>query len=183
MSQYIRQRNAYGCGPVVIFNSLRWAGFRISRRELPELYKETGCVFPEGTPELEVIRVLAERTGERMVIEPMPNPTLGNIEECVRNDGSVLLNFAWKNPLIDAGWHGHFTLIVGVSLSGRYFHVVNYLEKKNKALHTISRRMLRHDLRGRKRELWYSPTAWCLTIRTKPSSWWQKFWRPQEIEI
>ncbi len=123
--RYIKQRDKYRCGPVALMNILKWSGrglaYDDSRDPLTALCK---CE-PEGGTKWgkfdQGLRKLAQRH-QGLKVEKVIRPRLSEIEEHLRGGGALVLNYHWE---YQGKEDRHYSLVVGISDSGRSFRVVN----------------------------------------------------------
>lgn len=125
MTQYIKQRDTFRCGPVAIVNSLRWAGVDIATNYVYELTDK--CLTTPtngGTPHYAFDRVLRENGKDVIEVNLVLKPRMHEIEEHLKKGGAVALNYLWYDER-DNESHRHYVLITEESKSGRTFEVVN----------------------------------------------------------
>ena len=126
MARYVKQKDMYSCGPVVIMNVLKWAGVKFSYQEKIGVLREVcGCKPGRGTshPNLDqALRWAVWEVEGKLRIRRVRRPKLCQIEKHLGSGGVVVLNYAWKRA--DKG-DRHYTLLTGVSRSGQYFWSAN----------------------------------------------------------
>ncbi len=107
-------------------NILKWSGGLLSHADMRDpLTKMCNCT-PEGggTVHEDFERVLrkASKKYKHFTVKKVTRPTLAQIEEHLRAEGALVLNYHWD-------YRGkedrHYSVIVGISDSGRSFRVVN----------------------------------------------------------
>lgn len=124
-ARYVKQRDKYSCGPVALMNILKWGGSLLSyddqRDPLTTLCK---CTSDDGTKWGKFDQALRKvsKRHKGFTVEKVRRPTLTEIEEHLRAGGALVLNYHWQ-------YRGkedrHYSIVVGVSDSGRSFRVVN----------------------------------------------------------
>lgn len=48
--RWLQQRDCYSCGPVALYNALRWQGTKVSPADLKKFKRLLKCRAPAGTP-------------------------------------------------------------------------------------------------------------------------------------
>lgn len=152
LPRYYKQRDKFSCGPVAIFNALKWAGAKdglTAKRALPPLSRLCECSkYNGGTKHTAMDRTLRIAGKRCFDIRRVYTPKLGEIEEHLRAGGALILNFRWhemrNGKMVDAR---HYVLITDISLFGEYFGVVNYSSKRPvyQRIHrdTVKKRLMR----------------------------------------
>jgi hypothetical protein len=108
--QYIRQRNNFTCGPIMLMNIDKWAGKRVIRKHLPEYIKKCNCRRECGTEVKDLNRCLGKRS--RRV-------TYQQFKKHLKTGGSVAI-MGWS---YDMPTEGHVFLVTGTL---RYENELNY---------------------------------------------------------
>lgn len=115
--KFIKQRTATSCGPVAIFNALRWSGAQSRvKKELPELVKlgqlQRGGIFSEDFG-----KVLATVSPQFLRIKHFSRPSMKTMKKYEpKNDRSILLKYDIKKK---DGYQGHWIFIPKTE-KGRY---------------------------------------------------------------
>lgn len=123
MTQYIKQRDKFRCGPVAILNSLRWAGADISTSYVYELTDKCAATPTNGgTSHHALDRILREDGKGLLEVDLILKPRMYEVEEHLQKGGSVILNYMWGG---EDDTHRHFVLLTEESKSGKTFEVVN----------------------------------------------------------
>lgn len=168
MPRYVRQRDAFRCGPVAILNALKWAGCRVTAELIPDLAREVSCAAPLGTSLSNMTRGLHKWGKGIFFTQTDRRPSLQKIERSLREGKAVILGYWYhtddqKNKNFK---NGHYALITKISPSGLTFFVKNYIDIDDIQRTRISRRRLENDLQVLKVavERWY-PYAWYLRKR------------------
>lgn len=162
--RYYKQRDQFRCGPLSVFNALKWAGDCDGlsvKKAMPRLAALCNCDrLTKGThPELlgETLRSYGRGVFRvRWVL----TPTLKEIEEHLRDGGAIIINFRWremrKRKMVDAR---HYVLVTDISSSGEVFGVVNYRKTQ-----PVYQRIHRHSFKKRILRFRQPPfAAWFLT--------------------
>ena len=126
MPRYVKQRDHFRCGPIVILNALKWAGVEVSSSEhLDYLTELTACgPPPRGTWHGTFDPALRAAGKGFYSVRRVHHPPLGRIETHLQDGGAVVFNYFWRKE--KEGTEGrHFHLLVGMSSSGNSFYVVN----------------------------------------------------------
>lgn len=123
MPRFTKQRDRYSCGPVAILNALRWCGMDAPYKEVIDiLQKVCNCEPGRGTNHPDFDQALRFFGTDLFRVRRVSRPRLAEIEEHLREDGCVILNYRWTRG---GNWFRHFSLVNGVSPSGRTFYLVN----------------------------------------------------------
>lgn len=161
MTQYIKQRDKFRCGPIAVFNSLRWAGADISARYVYELTDKcnTKHFGQGGTDHHDFDRVLREEAAELVKIDLILKPRMYEIEEHLKNGGALVLNFAYNRDEL-VGVHRHYTLLTEISETGKTLEMVNGYSNRP-AVQKIRRKTFVTDCLSHTRDK--DAKAWFLT--------------------
>lgn len=147
MPRYTKQRDRYSCGPIVILNSLRWAGEPASYERLSRLRTLCDTIPGQGTRHAPFDRALRMMGRDIFSVRRVYRPKLRAIERHLRKGGAIVINYKWREGSMaprqmtdetwGKKWARHFGLLVGIDARGR-FHVVNIYEE-GEALHALDR--------------------------------------------
>lgn len=160
--EYIGQHDRFSCGPVAIFNAIRWSGLGcIVREYLNIISVRCYCTPPKGTLHVNFDRALRFFSKGRFRVKRRIYPDIDSIEEHLRRpDGAVIIN---DLRIINNKDKGHYYLITEVSNSGRTFTGINIFKTVISA--TFRRTTLEHRFEAqRSKDGEVYPTAWFLTI-------------------
>ena len=162
MSLFTKQRDKFRCGPVAILNALRWAGVDIPYDEIHFIGELCIVTSPDGSTHGSFDKALRKMGDNHFTVRKVMKPSLFEIEEHLRLGGALVLNYRWRRDWImdpKKRTSRHYSLIIGISDSGRTFYVVNG-RRKRKALKGIRREDFKKwELRFPKDDL----KAWFLT--------------------
>lgn len=123
MPRFTKQRDRYSCGPVAILNALRWSGMDAPYKELIDIFQKVcNCEPGRGTNHSDFDRALRFFGTDLFRVRRVQRPCLGKIEQHLRDDGCVILNYRWTRG---GKGYRHFSLVNGVSPSGATFFLVN----------------------------------------------------------
>jgi hypothetical protein len=107
-------------------NVLKWAGVEFSYREaIKEFRRLCWCEAPDGCTHAPFDHALRIITGEfepQIIVRRVHRPMLWQIEEHLRAEGAVVLNYYWR---VKERSHRHWILMTDVSDSGETFQTVN----------------------------------------------------------
>lgn len=124
--RYLKQRDEFRCGPVAIMNVLKWSGGLLSHDNMRDpLTKMCKCTSEGGGTGHGVFDQVLRKFGKRYksyAVRRVMRPTLAQIEEHLREGGALVLNYCWNYR---GGEDRHYSVVVGISDSGRSFRVVN----------------------------------------------------------
>ena len=161
MPRYIKQRDKFRCGPVVILNALKWAGVDVSYDEsIDHLSNLCRCRRPRGTNHKNFDRAIREAGKGIFRTQLVRHPTIGKIEEHLQDGGALAFNYHWRREEENESSR-HFSLVEGISPSGRTFYIANR-SHAGRTLQSIHReRFKKWDLRFQRTDPHYK--AWFLT--------------------
>lgn len=126
MTRYIKQRDKYSCGPVAVFNSLRWAGADVSSSYVYDLKDKCKLEVSEekqGVEHYDFDRVLREEGIDLFRVDLILKPRMSEIETHLQTGGALVLNYAWEEGR-------HYTLVTEESETGKTFEMVNEFSKR-----------------------------------------------------
>ena len=155
MTQYIKQRDKFRCGPVAVLNSLRWAGANVSTNYVYELSEKckTRPFGYGGTSHHDFDRVMRKEGGELFKADLILKPRINEIEEHLKKGGALVLNYAW-------GKHRHFVLLTEVSETGKTFAMINDFANRPAVVKVRRKTFIERCLMHRNDE---DAKAWLLT--------------------
>lgn len=146
--RYYKQRDEFRCGPIAIFNALKWAGGfpgLTAKQALPRLTTLCECVKPHGTYHRPLDKTLRLAGRGFFDVRRVYAPKLKEIEKHLRAGGAIIINFRWlemrKGKMVDAR---HYVLVTDISIFGEYFGVVNFQTKR-----PVYQRIHRDTFKGR----------------------------------
>ena len=122
--KYIVQPDKYSCGPVAIFNALRWAGNKIHVSELKRIKEDAKCVSSgktkdkAGTMHNDFDRVIRKEGEGIFTVKRIYRPKISEMEEHIRNGGAIAMTYKHSRGR-------HFMLLTNVSKSGQTFEIIN----------------------------------------------------------
>jgi predicted double-glycine peptidase len=122
ITQYVKQKDGYGCGPTALANILRWLGRKVDWRSKPKhLYKK--CQTDEnGTYTSGMWRALKSYKSLKASFRTRTNIT--QIRNHLRRGGVVLIAYEYKRRVKGKyKWFSHYTVIV--KEEGKYFYLAN----------------------------------------------------------
>lgn len=124
MVKYIKQHDSYSCGPVAIANVYRW--LERPSPSLKKLSQVVRCQKPHGTQPHHFSIGLITLTKPFLAIDWFGKNSIHHIQKHIQKGGAVVINFqvAEECPR-------HYALVVGISKTGKSFHVVNILPTKS----------------------------------------------------
>lgn len=132
--RYYKQRDQFRCGPVAVFNALKWTGGfagLTAKKAMPRLDALCECIWPRGTlhgPMDSTLRIAGRGFFD---VRRVYTPKLKEIEDQIKAGGAAIINFRWRDvrdgKLVDAR---HYVLVTDMSTSGEYFWVVNSHPKR-----------------------------------------------------
>lgn len=139
---YIKQRDNFRCGPVLVLNTLRWAGLDVPYNYVYDLTEKCECTVPEGTQFTEFNRTLREEAEGILDITMVRRPSITRIEEHLHNGGAVAVNFKTGSRFRER----HYALLTDVSAGGKYFGVVNGFSNRPAYTRMSRERLFRQHL-------------------------------------
>jgi len=162
MPRYTKQRDTFRCGPIAILNSIKWTGIEAPYSQfVPIISRLSRCEPPEGTSHGffdQALRIVGQKCPKPFQVRRINQPYLFQIEDHLRADGAVILNYYWRQEYLDAR---HFLLITGLSPSGQTLYTVNG-HREGRALRAVRRQtFVNHHLRFQRVD--ESFKAWFLT--------------------
>jgi len=132
--KYSYQRDSYSCGPIALYNIMKWAGQKVSLKELIEVCGGRDEIKKIGTDVSVFNNVLLELPGIE-VYGVWYQAGLNLINNHLKTGGIVALSYLTDEC-------GHYALIVG--RTKKCYLVVNAYE--NRAVSAIPRRIVRKML-------------------------------------
>lgn len=108
--RYIGQRDQYSCGPLAILNILKWAGYDITSKYLPNLRRY--CKTDENGTDTKNISKVLERYS-KLKVECVPFITIKNLHNHIENGGAAIIEVSWFDE-IKKQTTGHYYIIVGM---------------------------------------------------------------------
>ena len=161
MPRYTKQRDDFRCGPVSILNALKWAGVDISHAaSIAYLSELCDCTESLGTAHKDFDRAIRKAGKGILRVRLVRHPSLGEIEEHLREGGALVLNYRWRREKKGTAAR-HFSLLTDISPSGRSFYIANGRHDR-KALQRMNReRFKKWELRFQRTDPNYK--AWFLT--------------------
>jgi len=151
MPHFVSQRDEFSCGPVALFNALRWSGHQATCREvLPRLMTYMKCEPPHGTRTCQVERTL-RRYSKYFSAHRLPNPSVQEIVKHLDAGGAALICFGFDDE--NNQRRGHYCLLVKTNEAGSMFEVVNYPPREGcpsrETVSRLKRKTLINNLRRR----------------------------------
>lgn len=135
MIRYYKQRDHFRCGPIAIFNAIKWeGGFKglTAKKAMPRISVLCDCNrITQGTHHSPFDKTLRRTARGFYDVRRVYTPKLKEIEEHLRAGGAVILNY--QHILVKAGKRlvvRHYVLVTDMSPGGEYFGVVNYQPKR-----------------------------------------------------
>ena len=107
MARYCKQKDLHSCGPVLVLNSLKWAGEKVTHDgTITPLKILCGQKRGSGTSTrnfIQALRIVGDKMFQTLTIRPRRKPTLKEMEQHLRKGGAVALEFHWveKNGFKD----------------------------------------------------------------------------------
>jgi hypothetical protein len=135
MVRYARQRDRYSCGPIVLLNALKWAGYQASVREYKKCLMERTSCDRSGTWGGGIDWGL-RHTSELAVKKVFHIPTLKELDKEIDKGRALIIRY------LD-GKGGHYVLCIG--RTNKYYTLVN--DTLNKTVTRCSRKMMAKVLR------------------------------------
>jgi len=143
--RYIKQRDKYACGPIAIMNVLKWAGAKITyNSHFKHIKKISNCGI-SGTDYDGIVKVVKSYKKLFDVLE-CHFIYISDIDYYIKNRGSIILEYYYKDLESFDGYSGHYVFISG-KLGKHYLVVNNYRE--GKALQICSRRKLKTMIKSK----------------------------------
>ena len=105
--RWLKQRDNFSCGLVMIVNIMKWATEKVNGRQLLKELKVT-YKREKDIPEQFVIMAL-ENIKEIRIDKVKENPTIQEIDEHLKMGGAVALGYFWEE---DSIIKGHFSLCI-----------------------------------------------------------------------
>ena len=143
--RWIRQRDSYSCGGVVLVNILKWLKYPATYATLPALKKLCKCEYPNGTGQKHLERAL-KTLG--ISFKRMIKPTIQEIDTHLDNGGIVLVHYCIAI--------GHYSLCVGRKNKNTYI-LINDID--NVTISELYKNDLKYRLElsfdGKKRWTWF----------------------------
>lgn len=104
--RWLKQRNEYSCGPIVMLNILKWAGYKVSYKKDYKYWKEKlKCDRTYGTNTFRYMEAVSKIPNIKMYT-CRGNLTFRQIKKALSNGALVLLNSAYSFNVGDpAGTH------------------------------------------------------------------------------
>lgn len=106
--KYVRQRNYYSCGPILLFNLLRWANIiKISYREIFVL---TECSMEKGTKTIkftEALKKIISQNENLKLKKQIIKPSYKQIKQNLKSNNDAIILEYFKNEE-----YLHFVLLV-----------------------------------------------------------------------
>ena len=127
MTRYVKQRDAYSCGPVAIMNVLKWAGQQFAYQDkIARIQWWCKNKKKRGTNHLNFDRAL-RHFGKHLNIKRVYYPKLHEIEAHLNQGGIVVLTcITDKTKIRGISYTSrHFVLIDHVSKTGKTFFLIN----------------------------------------------------------
>lgn len=120
--RYYKQKRGFDCGPVVLLNAMKWAGFQRSAKEyLPMLTERVGYLIKETDRESPGTEPLDFQAGlictPELEVKAMYHvPNLRDLDRELKMGRAIILRYFHNRG-------GHYTLIVGKTK--HYYTLVN----------------------------------------------------------
>lgn len=147
-ARYISQRGENDCGPVAVFNLIRWAGGKINvtpgLSRLGQMCLPLGPEFGASAPD--ITTTLSHVKRGLFSFSYRKRPTLLQIEEHLKCGGAIYVIHPNEVGL-------HASLLIGVSKDGRSFGGVNTYE--GEANSKIQRKVVRSWARYSNTVAWF----------------------------
>ena len=129
MIRYVRQQDAYRCGPISILNALKWAGRDVTyKKDLARISRSCKCIYPNGTTRGCFDRCLRiEGRGHLGIVKKM-SFSIRDIDNHLEDGGAALINHAWRDESGDLS--GHYCLLSRIIVgSPPYYEAINEARK------------------------------------------------------
>ncbi len=129
--RYYKQRDQFRCGPIAIYNALKWeGGFKglTAKKAMPRLDALCDCDrITLGTYHGPFESTLRRTARDFYDVRRVYTPKLHEIEEHLRAGGAIILNY---QHIRKGEVARHYVLVTDMSPGGEYFGVVNYQPKR-----------------------------------------------------
>jgi hypothetical protein len=133
--RFISQDKPYNCGPVAIFNALRFFGVRVDRQYLNKIEKICNC-DRYGTTGAELEKAL-KYFKKIIKFQCFKHPNLKFVDNQLKLGNAIILNYIWFIPEQRCG-SGHFALICRKTKTG--YIMAN--ERKDRPTSYVSRKQM-----------------------------------------
>lgn len=157
--RFIKQREEFSCGPVVIINALRWAGeYTPIHKYFVDICQLCKCSYARGSSELAFDWVLRNMGEAYFTTRRVTRPTLKQVEDHLRAGGIVVMNTREELRRLKDSRYGnrqwyarrHLYILADVSDSGTVFEAFNRYPE-GPISQPIFRQQLKNEFRrGRK---------------------------------
>lgn len=145
MPRYTKQRDKFRCGPIAILNSIKWAGVEAPYSQFTPLISRLCCCKPpDGTSHGffdRALRIVGQTCPKPFQVRRIIRPRLSQIEDHLKADGAVIINYYWRREDLD---DRHFLLITAISPSGQTLYTVNG-HREGRALRAVRRQTFVND--------------------------------------
>lgn len=125
--RFVKQRNQYSCGPVVILNALKWAEQKVSyKSHFKKLKKLTKCnldgsVFSKVKGAIYSYSNIFKIGTDRIT-------SIKRLEIYIKNGAGIILQYYYRDSKKVNEIFGHFTLILPYKINGKFALVNNYVD-------------------------------------------------------
>lgn len=120
MIRYVKQRDHYTCGPIAVINICKWAGYKVTLKEIKKFKKLTNCIDGTYSEDLEkALKKLGKKYFQLGAKLEDKEVTIRKIERHCKKKGIVLLNYQWPDST-------SFHYILVIKLTKHRVRVVNY---------------------------------------------------------
>lgn len=108
MTQYIKQKDNFGCGPIALLNVRLWAGQFVTYKQNYEECKIACKCSDEGTQRSNFHRALNHFSPNSYNVYTNSNLNIRDLTNHIKADGiAVLLHY------FPGAWYSHFCLVIG----------------------------------------------------------------------
>ncbi len=118
--RYCRQRDGYSCGPVVVLNSMKWAGMQVSYDRVKSMKRTRGFNPIKGIGPGYLDPLIRSSLKGKCLVKYRVNPRLIDIKKHLQENGAVILLHE------EIGKNAHYSLLVDVSSTGKSYTIVNF---------------------------------------------------------
>jgi hypothetical protein len=145
---YIVQRDRYRCGPVAIFNALRWAGETVTyEKDIKRLSRLCECRAPRGTTHRPFLKALRKEGRGLFTVDLVLRPSLKDFDGPLDEGCALVWNMKHQRGR-------HYALIVGKRVAN-WYDVANWMHDCDPVV-PINRKELKQfvDQRDKLHRIW-----------------------------
>ena len=143
--RYLKQRDRYACGPIAVLNALKWAGAKVSYNSHFNRIKKLSKCHLDGADYDGLIKAV-KNYKSIFCVQENHFVDIGDIDFYLKEGGSIILEYYYRDLESTEGYVGHFVFIPGKW--GKYFLVVNNYQK-GPAIQICGRRELINMLKNK----------------------------------